>query len=764
MILKNINDIPKFLNHQNSITYLSFDVFDTLLIRKIEPPEATKKISSYKMFQRKIFNLNTENIYELRIKCESFLRNTSKAKGFDTECSIIDVFKRMLQLTKTPISELNNLIEIELSVEGAFIAPMPKMNNLLKSLNKQHKIIAISDTYLPEHLISKLLSMAGLRQYISAIYCSCDHKFNKASGRLFEYVQKHENIPYHQWSHIGDNYISDYFRPQIYGIQTMLFYSLWSLNRRSSLTWSFPGRQNRPCKESLAINALLTIHPKHSLPPYYDWGYNIVGPVLAVFTHLLFEKLQSDGQKHLYFLARDGFLLKKLFKLFCNNLSLDKNNLFDSCNYLCLSRYTTFIASLKKIGKKECFIATIGSNITIGQALSRMGISIDSYTRRLLDSFQLSPDTVLNSKTKAETLGSIIKDRYLLKKILQNSSLQRNYLDKYLRNIGLFSKVNKVAFIDVGWNGSTQDAIAEAYGSHPDFPEIHGYYLAHMKPLTDSKNHKTGLMYDFRNPTLFGMGLTYFREAFEFSTRALHGTTVGYHSEKGHPLFKRSEVDRIHEKVINKHITEIHNGILDFSHNYIKMHNIFNLDPLICQKITLRKHYHAISFPDKRIVNALSTFTNSDDFGTNHPRGITFSKHSFSKKETKSLFHLLIETPWREALLVQSKIPFLLTLLYFAKIIVFHKRSCHLKLNSLNKKRKQLDKKQILSTIHYKIQSLIGGAKFTFKLLTNRALSYLIFYFLHMLKFFPPHWNIIFIQQIIKLKQYFLFSIFKSPR
>lgn len=274
MITSNINNIKKL--KKKHIEIFSFDVFDTLLIRNIDPPEAIKKIIASKIDQNQIFDLTSEEIYTLRIQCETSIKNKKIIRGFDSECSIAEIYIEMLKKSRKPFGCLDTLIDIELSVESAFSAPMPHMEALLKKLHMTHRIIAVSDTYLPADMICNLLSNAGLKKYIDKIYSSCDHYLNKASGRLFGYIQKNEKIPFNRWVHVGDNYISDFFRAKVWGIQPVLFYNHWNIKRRSNLYWSLKLIEKKQYQISRSITSLSSIHPYQSLNLSCGWRYNIL--------------------------------------------------------------------------------------------------------------------------------------------------------------------------------------------------------------------------------------------------------------------------------------------------------------------------------------------------------------------------------------------------------------------------------------------------------------------------------------------------------
>ena len=67
--------------------------------------------------------------------------------------------------------------------------------------------------YLPTEVIKQILDKNGFK-HIDKIYLSCEVMKTKATGNLYEYVLKEENVEPQNMIHIGDNYKSDYEIPK----------------------------------------------------------------------------------------------------------------------------------------------------------------------------------------------------------------------------------------------------------------------------------------------------------------------------------------------------------------------------------------------------------------------------------------------------------------------------------------------------------------------------------------------------------------------
>ena len=73
--------------------------------------------------------------------------------------------------------------------------------------------------YLPQYVIENILHNLGYTDYEMLFLSSTLHK-KKSSGKLFSYILKKLSIPAKNILHIGDNVISDYLMPKLYGINS----------------------------------------------------------------------------------------------------------------------------------------------------------------------------------------------------------------------------------------------------------------------------------------------------------------------------------------------------------------------------------------------------------------------------------------------------------------------------------------------------------------------------------------------------------------
>lgn len=672
-----ICDIKKLeaLSFSKEIKVVSFDIFDTLLIRKIDPPDEIKKVVSSLISE--ILPISPNEYLFMRTVAEQQLRKRVRSMGFDDECSIEEITEYILKQCKFDLKLKDELLLIELQVEKTFISPMPGIKSLLTKFKDRHKVIATSDTYLPVWMIKILLHEARLGHLIDNIYCSCDYKLNKGSGRLFKKIAECEGINITELLHIGDNFMSDYFVPRKVGCNAILLYEKWNIERRGRLHWL-----RKMEKKSVFWKGYSFAHHLLSIerldcadkPGGYLWGKVVVGPLLTNFIHILISEIKDQKLEKIFFIARDGFLLKKLYSLFSKELY--KGNL-PQPEYMFISRYTSFIASITSLGDREIAYATWGSNIRVIDALSRLGVQDIELIRRILKKHNIDPECVLVHEKLCDLIYALFNESDLIEHIKSFSQTMRELLTGYLKQINFFGYNKKIAFVDIGWTGTIQDCIEYTFQKMPEMPVVTGYYLGLNPPIWGSSGRKAGLIYDYRHCYPEEMAVSLFREALEFSCRAFHGTTVGYKklsSNRIVPLLKKNSEDRAKEKMINKEIAEMQKGVLDFANEYLKMIKIKRIDPYELKSGIIKIYETCISFPSNVYISAIYRIFNTDDFGTTATRSIV---KTFQLKEILSIdtfLKSLLDTPWREASLLKSGMPFVNYIYNLAKRLEYWKR------------------------------------------------------------------------------------------
>lgn len=286
---------------------VSFDIFDTLIMRKVFMPQDVFRIVE-KRIQK-----------ELGLEIEFYgARIAAGLDSNDRNRNLYEIYDIMNQ--KLALSEelLHKVMQIEIKVESECCIPRRDMIRLYNEVQEEKDVYIISDMYLPTDVIENILYGCGIRK-IKNLWISGEKRKNKKSGELwkefFEMVVRGRNA-----LHIGDNAHSDIKVPQTVGIDTYYVMSSIKMWENSSIG-DFVSRI-RSFDESVFAGliaahmfnspfALCESRGKVIIPDPEELGYCIWGGVILAFLMWLIGLSRERGIRRLLFMARDGYFLQK---------------------------------------------------------------------------------------------------------------------------------------------------------------------------------------------------------------------------------------------------------------------------------------------------------------------------------------------------------------------------------------------------------------------------------------------------------------------
>ena len=206
-----------------TITMLSLDIFDTLLLRdltaELERFAGTAKNQSFRFPQ-----FSPDELYEARALAHQMAyRSVCPEDGF-REASAEQIFRIMTRILDLPSDAVSVLMEEELRYEIAHLRVNPIARKLLKAANDRGiPVIVISDMYWGSRDLSTLLDrLLPERKVIRKVYSSSDYGVTKASGTLFSHVLREMGCAPENMLHLGDDFQADFLRPFVqHGIRSI---------------------------------------------------------------------------------------------------------------------------------------------------------------------------------------------------------------------------------------------------------------------------------------------------------------------------------------------------------------------------------------------------------------------------------------------------------------------------------------------------------------------------------------------------------------
>lgn len=292
----------------------SFDIFDTLIMRKVYSPHGIFDVCQ-KILQKDagVSDYLANNFSRLRILAEERARFYSKENEVRLE-EIYDVLRMMVSDSNDIIQNVMRL-EINMEMENTTgIKANIERCSVLQEIGE--RVVLISDMYLPETVIREmLLSISPIFENVK-IYVSCEYRLTKSSGLLFSKVKEEEKISYEEWIHIGDNPYSDYKVPRLLGIGTELFVSHPLREWEEKMLRQY-GKDNNLAVQYV-LGTIANISNNYMMNKLEMIGASFAGPILFPYVKWIVDCCMDMGIECLYFVARDGYILKKITDLYLN--------------------------------------------------------------------------------------------------------------------------------------------------------------------------------------------------------------------------------------------------------------------------------------------------------------------------------------------------------------------------------------------------------------------------------------------------------------
>lgn len=602
-----MEDILRWLNEHSYYAVYSFDVFDTLLRRRIDPPELIKRLVAEHMstlLARRGIYVSPEDILTQRNKVEEALRLTAVSNGKDAECCLDDVITETLKAVKADnVLDSEKIVNYEVGLEKKATEPMTGARAVLTSLHSRGKrVICISDSYLSSNQMATILEHHGLLKYVDKLYVSSDVGRTKATRKLFQYVIENEGS---KMVHIGDDYISDNSIPRSLAIRTLWFHSRSEQRRKSELRKLLNSKNKMNYVNAIVRSADRDNNALHRI------GYDVLGPTLTVFVHNVAEYVRKDGIEMIFFIARDGYVMKKIYDILRSSIYTDQ--ILPIGKYMCLGRSPVRLASLQRFTYAEASevymyaVRSHGKDITFGDVLSSYGLELSHFIR-IAKRHQIDIDEPINDPAHDTKLHELLESNGFQKIIEVKSDHARRLLREYLVRIGFMGRRN-VAVVDGNAEGVTQSLLDRAFVNDKDYPMVSRYYFNALNLNVNRTGinldlpQVRGIVSDWRRNSrseqhpflLFGLLI-------ELFAHPNHGLTVGYKNVRGKimPIFRKTSQESQYQIT-----SQVLQGILSYARDYSTYYSLHNYK---CEE--LLEHVksnmrHWVAFPPKKHVEAL---------------------------------------------------------------------------------------------------------------------------------------------------------------
>lgn len=433
----------ELLKRVEKLDVVSFDLFDTLAVRDVLSSNNVIKLINARLIER---GIRINDFIEKRIAVEKQL-----SQGHAPRLEYI--YDELLSKECGLAIGASELAALEYELDVKLLRPRKEMVDFLKKMKQNDKRVYItSESYYSENQILEIINSIGIVN-IDGLVVSCEYDTGK-TGDLFDVLVSKagtKNI-----LHIGDDIVADIEAAKRHGLQAFQIYSSselldslgglglindkMSLSDRIKIGMFIANIFNSPFQFE---NKDKRIHADDA----YDIGYLFTAPMIMDFTRWFGQQVKMFDLKNIWFCARDGYLLQKLYQILYPDSETE---------YFLTSRISAIRAGMDDI-----------SDIEYVDSMKYSGDEFDNLRTRFgLDEKSLEP-----YKTDEMREG-------LLKyadAILNTSKNKKKNALKYIQKLNL--QEGDVAFFDFVAKGTSQMYIQRLVKK-----KIKGLYFLQLEP------------------------------------------------------------------------------------------------------------------------------------------------------------------------------------------------------------------------------------------------------------------------------------------
>ena len=502
---------------KNNLTeVISFDVFDTLLTRTTAVPKGIFVLMQEELKNdvsfSKVDKYVRENFYIIRVESEAFLRKHYAFHGIN-EITLDEIYDYIQKNYALSDDEKFLLKNFEISTERKNLIGIPENIERVKSaISSGYRVILISDIYHSSEILRQFLTDKNEIFKNIPIYVSSECRCMKGSGDLFKYVQEKEHIEVKKWIHIGDNLNSDIKAANRIGIKSEKYNYVNLKEYEKRLL----GRYPEDVYVQLAVGTAKNIRNFYKRNEKFNLGVSMGGVILYPYVNWVIEQSIKRGINRLYFVMRDGYVLKQMCDVLIKEKGLDiKTKLLYGSREAWRAPSITYenpdisfmFASAREINTIDRIAARF--HVDKGELIKLIPQKFKDYTRPY------------NREELTELSGILSANSKFLDLVIKSNSEQRNYLIQYIKQEIDLSD-NKLALVDLAASGRTQNCLVNLIKTFSDV-KITSFYSQFNPLKVLSPNFEMVSFYS--SPKI--------RSQMELFCRSLCGATVSYNRTNG---------------------------------------------------------------------------------------------------------------------------------------------------------------------------------------------------------------------------------------
>lgn len=277
-------------------------------------------------------------------------------------------------------------------------------------------------------------------------------------------------------------------------------------------------------------------------PFWYEFGYISAGPLFFGFIGWLLARAVEDRVETLYFLSRDGQILKRVYDYVSPWVEHAPPS-----EYLYASRRALNVPAITELDERTLDFLVSGTSILrVTQFLERLGLDPSLFTGAVREAGFSGLDQRVRTGTDYVRLRTLF--RSIADEIRHVAVGERSILLDYFRHVGILEK-KRIGIVDIGWHGTLQNSISTLLSLSGRKAEIRGYYLGTFSParaMCERGQEMAAYLCEYGEPESRHAMIKLCVELFEFLHLAPHGSVLRFARRNGHvaPVLEENDLEK----------------------------------------------------------------------------------------------------------------------------------------------------------------------------------------------------------------------------
>ena len=509
-------------------TLYSFDIFDTLIARKVLQPRGVfyavqDKICRFPEGFPEEFRME---YVAVRMQAEANMRERLYKSVGHYEISFDDIFSRLVEVYHLSNKQIDLLKQWEIDAELENVIPVKDKVAFAEQLIRDgEQVVLISDMYLSKEVIKAMLRKVSSLLAEAPLFLSSDKKVQKTTQLLYlDVYRSFAPYKFKEWHHYGDNKLADGEKAKAIGI-------IPHLHTPPAFNAFEQGIVNRYKNyDSYLLAGMLArvrVEQKMSEKEYYAFAH--IGAYFIPYIAWAVRDAIARGINTLYFISRDGYFLQKIA-----NTYIEIHNLALKTKYIFGSRRVWRVPGMVDKVDEE-FFSYFGNFVGVNnyeKLLDGMDISHHVF-QKMFPELGLKPGSPITQQELIAIREYLKKSEKYNSYILEKGVLERKVIINYLHQEIDFGE--KIAFVEYWGRGYTQTSLSRlldtAYGKKIDC--ICYYY----RSILGSEDNIIRYNFSTNNTPLLFIEAIFANHPYD--------TVTGYSEKNGHidPIMAKARFD-----------------------------------------------------------------------------------------------------------------------------------------------------------------------------------------------------------------------------